>query len=201
MEVLLLKRHPRLDVHGGSWVFPGGGIASEDRSAAGDTLEAARQAAVRELQEESGLALRPDQLVAFQQWTTPEGLPRRFHVWFFASEVTDGKVTVDQHEIVDYSWKTPMAALHCHGSGKMTLPAPTFVTLTRLAKFTDPGHCLSALRRGPVMAFTPKLLSTREGLCALYEGDAGYETADPYASGPQHRLWMKDAGWHYVNDA
>ena len=58
LEVLLLRRSSQLAFYGGAWVFPGGRIDACDGDGGDDEL-CARNAAVRELCEESGLASRP----------------------------------------------------------------------------------------------------------------------------------------------
>ena len=199
LEVLLLKRSHQLDIHGGAWVFPGGSIDPVDRREADDELNAARRAAVRELFEEAGLKLSPKDLVVFQRWTTPEGMPRRYHAWFFACEVAGGSVQVDNGEIVDFAWVTPQTALYRQRSGSLTLPPPTFVTLTRLSAFNDPAQCLDALQNAPVAVFDPKMVTTADGLCFLYQGDAGYGDGNAAAPEPHHRLWLRGPSWEYEN--
>src|SRR3954465_249615 len=63
-EVLLVQRNPEARFMGGAWVFPGGAVHDADSSPA-DT-------AVRELEEEAGVAIADsEKLVAFSRWITP----------------------------------------------------------------------------------------------------------------------------------
>ena len=81
-EVLLLRRNSKI-AYGGFWVFPGGKIDQEDYDqAAGDGLQAARYAALRETREESGIRLSLKDLTFFAHWTTPVQRPKRFSTWF-----------------------------------------------------------------------------------------------------------------------
>ena len=83
LEVLLLRRNPAARFMGGAWVFPGGAVDP----ARGGTARPHRRAAVREVEEEAGLALPdPAALVTFSRWITPRAdrdplrhalLPRR----------------------------------------------------------------------------------------------------------------------------
>ena len=64
----------------GVWVFPGGAVDPDD----GDGEAGYRACAVRELEEEAGIALPADEeLVLFSRWITPEVVSRRFDAWFF----------------------------------------------------------------------------------------------------------------------
>src|SRR5947199_10231684 len=65
LEVLLVKRTPAARFMGGAWVFPGGAVDSTE----GEGDAAHRAAALRELAEEAGIAIRgPDVLVKFSRW-------------------------------------------------------------------------------------------------------------------------------------
>ena len=80
LEVLLLKRTEEAKFMPGVWVFPGGGVDPED----GEGEAGYRACAVRELEEEAGIALPADEeLVLFSRWITPEVVSRRFDAWFF----------------------------------------------------------------------------------------------------------------------
>lgn len=199
-ETLLLRRSVRLAFHGGAWVFPGGRIDVEDLRAAGDggdPMGAARQAAVRETREESGLELVGERLRAFSRWITPEGLPKRFDAWYFAAPADAGEVRVDGEEILEHLWIRPGEAIAAHRRGEMELPPPTWVTLARFAGLATVPAALAAVARWPVDEFRPRLHLIPDGACALYEGDIAYESGDIDAGGARHRLWMRDAGWYY----
>src|SRR4029079_17015317 len=64
VETLMVQRNVELSFHGGSWVFPGGRIDPIDRMRArtDDVVEAARQAAIREAEEEAGVRLEANGL-------------------------------------------------------------------------------------------------------------------------------------------
>ena len=83
LQTLLLRRNAKLAFAAGAWVFPGGAIDQPELMNADNEMQAARTAAVREVEEECGLLLNADNLVHFCNWTTPEGETRRFATWFF----------------------------------------------------------------------------------------------------------------------
>jgi 8-oxo-dGTP pyrophosphatase MutT (NUDIX family) len=197
VETLLLRRNSRLGFAGGMWVFPGGRI--DDGDAHPDEEVAARRAAVREAQEEAGLALDPDGLVALSHWTPDPSSPhRRFATWFFIAAAPAGTVVVDGGEIVDHDWITPAVALGRHAAGEVELLPPTFVTLLDLGEHPTVAAALDAARARGLPRYSTRMLRGDDGLVALWEGDAGYEGRDVSADGPRHRLLMGSLPWRFL---
>ena len=202
IEVLLLRRNSKTAFHGGAWVFPGGHIDPEDQSpdASDDMLATARQAAVREAYEEASLTLSKEKLLYFSHWTTPLSRPKRFSTWFFIAQAGDEAVQVDGGEIHDHEWMRPDDALAARQAGKIELPPPTFVSLTKLAPFANVSSALDHVRTCEPEMFLPKLEKIDGGYCSIYQGDAGYETANVNEPGVRHRLWMLKSGWRYEHE-
>ena len=197
-EILLLRRNTKLSFHGGAWVFPGGRVDRKDyTNKENNIVDAARNAAVRETQEEAGIAILPENLVLISRWTTPEGLPKRFIAWFFVTTVKGDSVRIDGDEISDYRWMSPDLALDAQRSGEIELPPPTLVTLLTLVEYRNVETILSTLAKQQYMIFEPRVLETKDGLCFLYEGDAGYELRDANQPGARHRLWILEDGYKY----
>lgn len=196
LEVLLLARTRRRPDGPTSWVFPGGKVEQGDR--AGDAVEDARRAAVREAREEAGLALAPDALRLISRWITPDISPRRFDTWFFVTEAdADTAVTVDGVEIAEHRWFSPADALRAHRAREILLAPPTFVTVTWLLEHRAAGSALEALSVADPITFRPQIHHRETGACILYPGDAGYEAGDPERPGPRHRLWALADGYRY----
>lgn len=193
-EVLLLRRSSQLAFYGGAWVFPGGRIDAQDGS---DPAQAARSAAIREVHEETGLALEAAELVHFAQWITPPGRPRRFDTFYFAARAPLGSVRVDQGEVDAYRWMRPEAALAASAVGEIELPPPTFVTLTQLAGFHGIDTAYRALAVAIPQRFEPRPCPAEGGLVYLYEGDAGYPERNPALAGPRHRLVALGRAFRY----
>lgn len=199
IETLLLRRNSKLAFHGGAWVFPGGHIDDEDlvAGAKDKMLAAARNAAVREAQEEANLVIAPERMVFFSHWTTPIVRPIRFSTWFFVAAAGEGEVQVDGGEIHDHSWMQPEKALAAQKAGDIELPPPTFVSITKLSPFQTVDEALTSLQRREPEIFFPRIRKVSDGACCLYQGDAGYETENIDAPGARHRLWMIKSGWRY----
>lgn len=156
LEVLLLRRNSSLVFHGGHWVFPGGRIDPQDFAACEPGLEfpAAIKAAVRETREEAGIELDDRRLIHLAHWTTPPKLPRRFCTWFFVYPLTESvTVQVDNEEILEYRWISPLQALKDAAEKKLVLPRPTMVTLQDLAIHHTLEEMVSAVTRSNIRVF------------------------------------------------
>lgn len=200
-EILMVRRDSRLAFAGGMWVFPGGRIDPEDFSdQPGDLAAAERRAAAREAGEEVGLVVDETLLVRWSHWTPPDhGQSHRFSTAFFIGPAPAGRVTVDDGEIREHRWVAPSAALDLHSRGEIELAPPTFITLVQLAADARLEAWLSR-DEADVEHFNTVIAADGDAMVALYHGDAGYESADPAAAGPRHRLVMGPTAWRYLRD-
>lgn len=199
VEVLLLRRNSNLAFHGGAWVFPGGRVDPCDVREDGE-IHAARRAATREAAEEAGVEIDDGSLVPLAHWTTPEGRPRRFATWFFAALADSAAVDIDGAEIHDHAWFTPADAIEAHKRGEIELPPPTFVTLTTLGAYREASAALRCIAADEPTVFVPRIAEIDGSACALYPGDAGWESGDPRRKGARHRLLMSADEWRYYRD-
>ncbi|MBM4384891.1 MAG: NUDIX hydrolase [Deltaproteobacteria bacterium] len=197
LEVLLLHRADK-SAHG-DWVFPGGkvepgDIVSGDAGSVGSAL----RAAIRETQEEAGVDLAGVALPTIARWITPEIRPKRFDTWFFLGALeADRAVVVCNSEMTEHRWLTPGAALDLHHAKEFALAPPQFVTLSWLADFERAERALRELPARPLVTFRPLPLKLEDGMCMLYDGDAGYATRDAFAPGPRHRISVLSSGTRY----
>jgi 8-oxo-dGTP pyrophosphatase MutT (NUDIX family) len=169
-EVLLVQRNPEQRFMGGAWVFPGGAVHDEDADHAA--------AAVRELQEEAGIALQEDaEVVPWSRWITPEEVKVRFDTWFFAAEAPAGiEPRPDGRECVDARWLRPADALDAHSRDELMLVFPTIKQLERLAETGSVAETLDAARGRPVEPIQPKVV-VRDGAAeVMLPGDPRYPT-------------------------
>ena len=136
LEVLLLKRTEEAKFMPGVWVFPGGAVDPED----GEGEAGYRACAVRELEEEAGIALAAEEeLVLFSRWITPEVVSRRFDAWFFlALAPAHTPPKPDGVETTDAGWFEPVAALEAQAPASSRLPSPPSSSSSRCCPSAAP---------------------------------------------------------------
>lgn len=197
-EALMLRRDRDLSFAGGTWVFPGGRIDAGDHPEGDQDLEtAARRAAAREAFEEAGLELDPASLRRWSHWTPPPESPKRFSTAFFVVAIDDGdtRVVIDDGEIREHQWRRPVDMLARRDAGEVALTPPTVITLHQLSAYADVAAAVGADRR--VEHFATRIAVQGDTIVAMYHGDAGYDSGDPDAHGPRHRLCMGAGPWTY----
>ena len=194
IESLMLHRNSKL-AFGGMWVFPGGRVDPDDRDGAANDDEAARRAAVREAQEEAGLDVDARSLVWFSHWLPPSVAPKRFATWFFIAPAPAGAVTIDGGEIHDSAWMRPRDALERRDALEIELAPPTWMTLHHLAAFETVADLMADARERTPTFYETHVASGRDGLIAMWRGDAGYDSGDPDTPGARHRLRIDAGPW------
>lgn len=199
MQVLMVRRAASLAFYGGAWAFPGGRVDPEDCMAGEplDCMDAVKRAAVREAREEIALTVAPDQLTWMSLWITPVVRPKRFKTWFFVAALDSDDLHVDGSEIDAHQWLTLDQAFAAQRAQQMELPPPTFVTLAELAQFSRASAAVQAFQQRQPQHYFPKLVPIEDGICSLYDRDAGYADEDLTRSGTRDRLWIQPSGWRY----
>ncbi len=173
LEVLLVRRNPAARFMGGAWVFPGGAVdPSEGLGDAGH-----RAAAIRELEEEAGIALTdPGQLVPYSRWITPAEVKIRFDTWFYLAPAPAGvQARVDGSEVVDARWYGPAAALAARDRGELFLVFPTIKHLQQLSAFASADELLSHAAGREVHPVQPRVLLQGETARIVLPGEPGYD--------------------------
>jgi 8-oxo-dGTP pyrophosphatase MutT (NUDIX family) len=173
LEVLLVKRNPGARFMGGAWVFPGGAVDPSEGHGDG----ALRAAAVRELTEEAGIALRsPGELVPFSRWITPPQVKIRFDTWFFLASLPDGaQPQPDGGEVVDARWYRPADALAAYGEGELLLVFPTIKHLEQLSRFRSSDELLGYARSREIVPVQPRVVLSGEQARVVLPGEPGYD--------------------------
>lgn len=151
-QVLMVERNSR-GIFGSAVVFPGGrveGVDVPDGRGPGDD-ESHRNAAIRELAEETGILLTTDGAVPagsaapapsatgllelVSRWVTPEFAPSRYDTRFYLATCDDEPdVRIDESELVGHSWMTPEEALDRHERGDAPMVLPTLAHLRWLSR-------------------------------------------------------------------
>lgn len=180
IEVLMVRRHGR-GFFGGLTAFPGGAVDPVDRSDLASAVvigdgsdQEFRVAALRELAEETGLALigsgltpappgrgaelltalgaeglllDGSRLVLVSRWVTPEFAPTRFDTRFYLAGVGDiPEIRLDPEELVAHMWIHPADALALEESGELKMFLPTIAHLRWLERRADVEQAVAASR-------------------------------------------------------
>jgi 8-oxo-dGTP pyrophosphatase MutT (NUDIX family) len=175
LELLLVKRNPDARFMGGAWVFPGGAVDAHE----GDGDEAHRVCAVRELDEEAGIAgVEPASLVKYSRWITPAEVKIRFDTHFFLAPLPDGaEPRIDGSEIVDHGWFTPRGALDAYAAGEILLVFPTIKHLEQFSAFPSADALVAHAAAHDVVPVQPRIVVSGETARVLLPGDEGYDAA------------------------
>jgi 8-oxo-dGTP pyrophosphatase MutT (NUDIX family) len=157
LEVLMLKRSEEAKFMPGVWVFPGGSLDEAD----GTDEAGLRACALRELAEEAGIELAPEEeLVPFTRWITPEVIATRFDAWFFlALAPAHTPPQPDGVETTEARWFEPAAALAAQKAGELVLSFPTQTQLGWLAGFDTSDEAIAAYRERTLEPILPKVIA------------------------------------------
>jgi len=190
LEVLLLKRNKALSFASGFWVFPGGKMDDIDKTNGKVDELAAKNAAIREAQEEAGLNLSDLQLLHIKKWTTPLPSNKRFRTWFFICHLPKGRsdVVIDDSEIKDHRWLRPEDALNTIGKSEVRILPPTFLVLVRIINCQNFIDIKNEFSRSPVLDIHPRTGLVDGIFQAMYPGDAGYDSHNVNEPGARHRI-------------
>ncbi len=172
LEVLLLKRSAEARFMPNVWVFPGGAVDDGD----GEDEARFKACAVRELEEEAGIALPTDEeLVLFSRWITPEVVSRRFDAYFFlALAPAHTPPRADGVETTDAGWFEPANALEAQAAGELVLAFPTIKQLEELLPFSTSDEAIAAHRSARIEPILPKVIGTPEDNRVVLPGDPDY---------------------------
>jgi 8-oxo-dGTP pyrophosphatase MutT (NUDIX family) len=163
-EVLMVERNAR-GMFGSLMVFPGGGVDAIDVPAGRERAdeESHRNAAIRELAEETGILLTSEgamaarsvdgrqtassSLVLVSRWVTPEFAQRRYDTRFYlASCDHPPEVVVDTGELVGHAWLSPAEALDRHDKEHVRMVLPTITHLRWLMRRVSIRDALDSAR-------------------------------------------------------
>jgi 8-oxo-dGTP pyrophosphatase MutT (NUDIX family) len=171
LQVLMGKRTPAARFMADVWVFPGGAVDGESTDD-----EAHRLTAVRELEEETGVALRdPGELVPFARWITPEQVKVRYDTWFYlALAPSHSTPEPDGEEIVETAWLAPSDALARHARGELLLVFPTIHKLQVLSRYGSAEEALTAAGEANIEPILPRVDASGDEPRILLPGDWGY---------------------------
>lgn len=184
-DILIVRRGAALVFAAGAYVFPGGRVDPADFAAAerqvgvADSAErAARIAAVRETQEETGIAAAAEvaDLVPFARWMPPVEAPRRFDTRFYLARARDDGAAplADGIESDAAFWASAQAVLDDCAAGRGRAIFPTRRLLERLAQFGSFAAACEQAMRLPDRIIAPWVEQRPDGAWLCIPPDAGY---------------------------
>lgn len=88
-KVLIVRRGP-LETGAGFWEFPGGKV---------DPGETHEQALAREIEEELGIVIKVQELIAENIHSYPA---KRIHLFLYAAEILSGEIELREHDMLEW---------------------------------------------------------------------------------------------------
>jgi 8-oxo-dGTP pyrophosphatase MutT (NUDIX family) len=156
-ELLMVERPRTMSFAAGAMVFPGGRIEAEDHLCSSDLLEAARRAAVRETEEETGLEVPLDAVVPFARWRPDFVRHKRFDTFFFLAPCPPdaGELRPQPGECERAEWLSAAEVLRQLQQGIVSAIFPTVRNLERLALFDTFAAARDHAAATPIETITP----------------------------------------------
>lgn len=176
IETWLMRRVPKMAFAPSASVFPGGGVdpadfegetAPEVAERFGIDAELAGvvvRAAVREVEEETGVRLDASTLHPWARWITPEVESRRYDTYFFAALLPAGALAESiSTEASVAEWVPAAEALAQYARGERRMLPPTVHNLTALIAFGSAAEAMASAVDRSLTPIMPTLLLDAEG--------------------------------------
>jgi 8-oxo-dGTP pyrophosphatase MutT (NUDIX family) len=140
IEIYLSRRPAHFRYFPGAFVFPGG------RAETGDA--AMKATACREVKEEIGVEIDPNQLTLLRETHTAAHAGPVYHLFIFACRVTAELTTsINTDEVDAEIWIAPRHAL-----SRLDLPYQIMAAVKFVSRFSKTDELLAALKAGPMDA-------------------------------------------------
>ena len=193
VETWLMRRVPKMAFAPSMSVFPGGGVDPADVD--GEEFPAVAQrfgvsgaqagmvvrAAVREIEEETGVVLAAADLQPWARWITPPAEPRRYDTYFFAAVLPGGALAESiSTEASIAEWVPVGEALAQYERGERPMLPPTVHNLSEVATFATAAEALSSAAARPIEVVMPTLRADADG---RWVADLGNGTLLPLPEG------------------
>jgi 8-oxo-dGTP pyrophosphatase MutT (NUDIX family) len=144
------------------------------------------------------LRLALDELAYFAHWVTPEIETRRFDTRFFLARAPEGQTPVhDDGETSHSEWLAPLAAIERCRDGGISLPPPTWTTLSMLAKFDSIDAAFGWARRKAIPRVQPRFEKRGEQTLLFYPGDPMYPPVEGFEASDT-RFVLENRRWRPI---
>jgi len=144
------------------------------------------------------LRLAFDELAYFAHWVTPEIETRRFDTRFFIARSPEGQTPVhDQGETSHSEWFAPLTAIERCRSGVISLPPPTWTTLSMLSRFGSIDEVFAWARSKPIPRVQPRFEKRGEQTLLFYPGDPMYPAVEGFDA-VETRFVLENRRWRPI---
>ena len=144
------------------------------------------------------LCLAFDELAYFAHWVTPEIETRRFDTRFFIARAPGGQTPVhDAGETSHSEWLEPLVAIERCRQGLISLPPPTWTTLSMLSRFQSVEEVFAWARQKPIPRVQPRFERHGEQTLLFYPGDPMYPRVDGFDA-TETRFVLENRRWRPI---
>ena len=141
------------------------------------------------------LRLAFDALAYFAHWVTPEIETRRFDTRFFLARAPEGQNPVhDERETIQSDWLDPLDALARCRNGDISLPPPTWTTLSMLSRFSSIDEAFDWARSKPIPRVQPRFEQRGNRTLLFYPGDPMYPAVEGFDAA-ETRFVLENRRW------
>jgi 8-oxo-dGTP pyrophosphatase MutT (NUDIX family) len=144
------------------------------------------------------LRLALDELAYFAHWVTPEIETRRFDTRFFIARAPEGQTPVhDDGETSHSEWLAPLDAIERSRDGRISLPPPTWTTLSMLAKFDSLDAVFDWARQKAIPRVQPRFEKRGDQTLLFYPGDPMYPPVEGFDAADT-RFVLENRRWRPI---
>jgi len=144
------------------------------------------------------LRLALDELVYFAHWVTPEIETRRFDTRFFVARAPEGQTPIhDAGETSHSEWLSPAEAIARCRREEISLPPPTWTTLSMLTQFDSVDAVLAWARSKKIPRVQPRFEQRGEQTLLFYPGDPMYPAVEGFESADK-RFVLENRRWRPI---
>jgi 8-oxo-dGTP pyrophosphatase MutT (NUDIX family) len=144
------------------------------------------------------LRLALDELAYFAHWVTPEIETRRFDTRFFIARAPEGQTPVhDDGETSHSEWLAPLEAIEQCRRGAISLPPPTWTTLSLLSRFGSIDDVFAWARSKPIPRVQPRFEQRGEQTLLFYPGDPMYPAVEGFDA-TETRFVLENRRWRPI---